>query len=128
MLKLIFADNTEQEILDQTTVYPSTNSFQRSRMEIHMPADAMGLEAFAALMSDPEKTKTLQICQTDEQGQLVRSTLYTAYTLPSRLGCERVETVNHTDAATTTETHLVAVLEQLTFIEQQLAALGVNLQ
>ena len=130
MLKLKFADNTEKEVLQDTVIYPSGSLSIRSRMEVHMSADAMPLQDFEALMSDPAKTGTLRLIETDadEAGgeMIVRDTAYSAYTLVSSVGKQRVDKLDYTSGQAAGETHLVAVLEQLTYIEQQLAALGLR--
>ena len=130
MLKLKFADNTEREILQDTTIYPSGSSAVRSRMEIHMAEDAMSLTEFEAVMSDPKKTSALRLIETSiaEDGTeiTVRDTLYSAYTLIASLGKQRVDKLDYTSGQPAGEAHLVAVLEQLTYIEQQLAALGIS--
>lgn len=131
MLKLKFADNTEKEVLQDTVIYPSGSPSIRSRMEVHMAADAMSLPDFEALMSDPVKTGTLRLIETgsDEAGgeAVLRDTAYSAYTLVSSVGKQRVDKLNYTSGQPASEVHLVAVLEQLTYIEQQLAALGVQI-
>ena len=136
MLKMKFGDGSEREILTETTIYPSGSAAVRSRMELHLAGDAMGLEAFEALVNDPEKTGAVRIIETrqagtgeeEEKGEvLLRDDLYTGYTVVPQVGCRRVETVDHATGAVSGETHLVAVLEQLTWIEQQLAALGIRL-
>ena len=132
MLIMKFADSTAHEIHASTTVYPSGSATVRSRMEVHMAEDAMTLANFEALMTDAAKTETLRIIETrtdtDENGEavetLVRDNAYSAYTYVSRVGKERVDVVDHTTGATTSETHLVVVLEQLTYTEQQLTKLG----
>ena len=130
MLKLKFADNTEKEVLQDTVIYPSGSPSIRSRMEVHMSADAMPLQDFEALMSDPAKTRTLRLIETgaDEAGgeMIVRDTAYSAYTLVASVGKQRVDKLDYTSGQAVGETHLVAVLEQLTYIEQQLAALGLR--
>ena len=96
-----------------------------------MAADAMSLPDFEALMSDPVKTGTLRRIETgsDEAGgeAVLRDTAYSAYTLVSSVGKQRVDKLNYTSGQPASEVHLVAVLEQLTYIEQQLAALGVQI-
>ena len=46
MLKIKFADNSEIEVLDDTTIFPSQNSSVRSKMIIHIPEDAMDVSEF----------------------------------------------------------------------------------
>lgn len=127
MLKIKFANNQEQEILPSTTVYPSGSSAVRSRMELHMAADAMTFEAFETLMSDTAKTATLHIIETDANDEVLRDIAYTAYTIPAQIGKQRVDVTDYATGAITSEMHLVVVLEQLTYIEQQLKALGISI-
>ena len=137
MLTIKFADNSEYAIHEDTTVYPSGNSTVRSRMEIHMAGDAMSLADFEALVTDAEKTETIRIIRTElekrtneatgEESQIevvVSDIAYTAYTEVARRGKDRVDVTDHATGVTTSETHLVAVLEQLTYMEQQLRKLG----
>ena len=127
MLKIKFADGTEKEILQDTTVYPSGSSSVRSKMEIHMPESAMALLVFESLMSDKEKTKEIRIVETAEDGSIIREETYRHYTLLAYVGKRRVGTVSYIDGTTASATHLVAELEQPTYIEQQLEALGTRL-
>ena len=131
MLKLKFADNSEKEVLQDTVIYPSGSPSVRSRMEVHMSANAMPLQDFEALMSDPAKTGTLRLIETGADGaggeMIVRDTVYSTYTLVASVGKQRVDKLDYTRGQPASEIHLVAVLEQLTYIEQQLAALGVQM-
>lgn len=145
MLKLQFADGTEYPVLETTAVYPSGSSAVRSRMEVHMAADAMPLEAFAALLSDAAKTQTLHLVKTAEAAAdetagagdgadseaaetaaVVFDMVYTGYTLPARVGKERAEAADPATGAVLRTQRLAATLEQPTFIEQQLAKLGLE--
>lgn len=128
MLKIKFADGTEKEILQSTTVYPSGSSSVRSKMEIHMSEYAMSFVDFESLMSDSEKTKELHIIETDMYGSIVRENVYSSYILPAQIGKQRVDIIDYEDGQVNSEMHLVAELEQLTYIEQQLNKLGVALK
>lgn len=119
-LKIKLANGKDYEILDNTTVFPSGNTAVRSRMEIHMAEDAMTLDAFVALFSDDAKTKTIHIIN-EEQGTDIT---YTWYIAVSEIGKKRVDTVNHETGEVVSNLHLVAVLEQLTYIEQKLYEMG----
>ena len=96
-----------------------------------MSANAMPLQDFEALMSDPAKTGTLRLIETGADGaggeMIVRDTVYSTYTLVASVGKQRVDKLDYTRGQPASEIHLVAVLEQLTYIEQQLAALGVQM-
>ena len=122
MLKIKLKNSDEYEVLTQTAVYPSGSPALRSRMEIHMAADAMGLEAFAALFGDGQKTAELHLVNAETGSDVT----YKNYSLVSSVGKQRVDETDYTTGASTNSLHLVAVLEQLTYIEQQLAALGIQ--
>lgn len=146
MLKLQFADGAAYPVLGSTAVYPSGSSTVRSRMEVHMAANAMTLEAFEALLSDAAKTQTLRLVKTteaepetaaaageaaeageagaDAEEAVLFDMAYTGYTLLARVGKERTETADPATGAVTCALRLAATLEQPTFIERQLARLG----
>ena len=50
--------------------------------------------------------------------------IYADFTYPRSIGKQCVTKVNYATGEPVEEVHLVASLEQLTFVEQQLAALG----
>ena len=125
-LNIIFGGK-QYAALENTTVYPSGNANVRSRMEIHMAEDAMALEAFVALVSDEANTMNIRLVGwRDVEGSPVvdYDTAYTYFVIVSEVGKKRVDTVDNATGAVTSEYHLVAVLEQLTYIEQQLHKLG----
>ena len=121
-LKIKLNNGDEYEALMQTAVYPSGSPALRSRMEIHMAADAMGLEAFAALFGNVQQTAELHLVNTETGSDVT----YKNYSLVSSVGKQRVDETDYTTGTSTSSLHLVAVLEQLTYIEQQLAALGIQ--
>ena len=133
MLKLTLADKSEYEVLPQSTaVYPSFSANTRNRMEIHMREDLMTLEQLDALFSDKKKTDTITLTEIDESvepNKVKHSLIYSKYNYFTSVGKEIVTIPNFTDASTppVTETHLVVKLEQLTYTEQQLEALGIKI-
>ena len=128
MLKIKLADNTEIEVLEDTTVFPSGSSSMRSKMSVHVATDAMDLVAFEHLMSDAEKTKEIHlISENPETREIISDVAYTHYSILASIGKKRVDTTSYVDGKVTSAMHLVAELEQLTYIEQQLAAMGVQL-
>ena len=124
MLKIKLKNSDEYEVLTQTAVYPSGSPALRSRMEIHMAADAMGLEDFAALFGDTQQTAELHLVNTETGSDVT----YKNYSLVSSVGKQRVDETDYTTGTSTSSLQLVVVLEQLTYIEQQLAALGVEIK
>lgn len=124
MLKIKSKNGNEYEVLAQTAVYPSGSPDLRSRMEIHMAADAMGLEDFAALFGDAQQTAELHLINTETGSDVT----YKNYSLVASVGKQRVDETDYTTGTSTSSLQLVVVLEQLTYIEQQLAALGVEIK
>lgn len=122
MIKIKLADNSEIEVLANTAVYPSMSANNRSRMEIHLTETAMTLDAFEALFSDEAKTASIHLIDTESGSDIT----YSNYSIVASIGKKSVATVNYQTGATATEMHLVVELEQLTYIEQQLKALGIK--
>ena len=118
MLKVTLKNGNEYELLEDTTVYPSGSPNARSRMEIHMGEDAMTTAEFEAAFMDEAAT-------TDEDNtKIVFDTVYQHYCLVASIGKKRVSKTDIATGQVVEEMHLVAELEQRTYIEQQLAALG----
>lgn len=133
MLTLTLANGNEYEVLEETAVYPSGSPSLRSRMEVHMPPDAMALEQFAAAFSDEAATAELRLAKTvdadDEargrhKGDILFETAYRQYCIVAGVGKKRVQATDPATGLVGEAMHLVAELEQRTYIEQQLAALG----
>lgn len=122
MIKIKFSDNSEIEVLANTAVYPSMSASNRSRMEIHLAENAMALDAFEALFSDEAKTASIHLINTENGSDVT----YSNYSIVASIGKKSVATVNYQTGATASEMQLVAELEQLTYIEQQLKALGIK--
>ena len=97
----------------------------RSYLEIHMSADAMTLDEFYTLMTDSEATKKITLQNIDaENPEKEYTNIYADFTYPRSIGKQCVTKVNYATGEPVEEVHLVATLEQLTFVERQLAALG----
>ena len=97
----------------------------RSYLEIHMSADAMTLDEFYELMTDSEATKKITLQNIDaEDPKKEYTNIYADFTYPRSIGKQCVTKVNYATGEPVEEVHLVATLEQLTFVERQLAALG----
>lgn len=122
MIKIKFADNSEIEVLANTAVYPSMSANNRSRMEIHLAENAMALDAFEALFSNEAKTASIHLINTENGSDVT----YSNYSIVASIGKKSVATVNYQTGATASEMQLVVELEQLTYIEQQLKALGIK--
>ena len=88
-----------------------------------MATDAMGLEDFSALFVDTQ-TAELHLINTETGSDVT----YKNYSLVASVGKQRVDETDYTTGTSTSGLQLVVVLEQLTYIEQQLAALGVQIK
>lgn len=117
-LKIKLSNGNEYEVLADTAVYPSGSNVVRNRIEIHMTTEAMGTSDFEALFMNESLTASMHLINDDEKVGF--DTLYENYSYPARIGKERVTKYDVTTAKATDETHLVAVLEQYTYIEQQI--------
>ena len=101
-----------------TRVIPSGNANVRSKMFIYMPEDVMTLEEFIAIFSNEANLESITfIGETFEN-------VYENYTVVQSVGKELVTEVDNATGAAISEYRLVAKLEQLTYIEQKLKALG----
>lgn len=121
MLTITLANNKQYEVLPDTAVYPALNAASRGRMEIHMSEDTMTMEDLEKIFSDEALTAEIVLERDDELGAF--RTLYKNFIVVSSLGKKRITKTDYTTAQTTEEVHLVVELEQLTYLEQQLAAL-----
>lgn len=85
----------------------------------------MTLDEFYALMTDSEATKKITLQNIDaEKPEKEYTNIYADFTYPRSIGKQCVTKVNYATGEPVEEVHLVATLEQLTFVERQLAALG----
>lgn len=126
MLKVTLKNGNEYELLEDTTVYPSGSPNARSRMEIHMAEDAMTAAEFEAAFMDEAATAKIRLTKTTDEDntKIVIDTVYQHYCLVASIGKKRVSKTDIATGQVVEEMHLVAELEQRTYIEQQLAALG----
>ena len=122
MLKITLENGSAYEVLHETACYPSMSTTARSYLEVHMSEDAMTLDEFYALMTDSEATKKITLQNIDAEKPYTN--VYADFTYPRSIGKQCVTKVNYATGEPVEEVHLVATLEQLTFVERQLAALG----
>ena len=124
MISVTFANGNKINVLEDTVVYPSGTSTVRNKMEIHADKDSMSLDEFIVLFND-ESMNEIRIQEVID-GKTKYDTLYKDYGIISSIGLKRVEKYNVSSSQIETSVHLVAVLEQLTYIEKQLKALNVK--
>lgn len=125
-MKRISIGGTWYPASDNTAIYPSYNASIRNRMEIHMASDAMTFEAFENLFTADLSTITIEQYKTDEvsEASLIAQTVCQNYNILSEIGRRRVDTTLPQTGVTTSEMHLVCVLEQPLYIEQLAAQVG----
>ena len=133
MLKITLKNGKEYTALDSTAVYPSDNPNIRSRMEIHLPEYTMPVDTFAAIFADENATSEIRMTRTVDEdnlekdqkaGDIIYDTLYKQYCIVTSVGKKRITNTNFSSGQVSEAMHLVVELEQRTYIEQQLAALG----
>lgn len=124
-LKITFGNGKTYEVHNDTIVMPSGVANVRSRMEIHMAENAMKMDDFIALLSNEDNTMTMRHVKTDDEGKVIYDFTYTYYIAVSEIGKKRCDVVNVQTGEASSEYHLVAVMEQLTYQEQKLKELGV---
>ncbi|KJF41172.1 hypothetical protein TQ39_02925 [Ruthenibacterium lactatiformans] len=133
MLIITLKNGRKYDALNETVVYPSGSPNVRSRMEIHMAEDTMTAAEFEAAFMDETATAEIKmqgIADADDPGRGIKKgdvlydTLYQHYCLVASIGKKRVSKTDIATGQVVEEMHLVAELEQRTYIEQQLAALG----
>ena len=122
MLTITLANGKTYPVLQNTAVYPSGSSALRSYMEIYLEETAMTSTAFEKLFTAPENTAEIHIVN-DEGGSDIG---YFNYSIVANIGKKRISHTYLTTGETTESMALYARLEQLTYIEQQLAKLGIS--
>ena len=128
MLKIKLADGVEREALENTAIHPSYNSNSRNRMEIYMDSSAMSLSDFDSLFSESNTDEIQIIGEFDLNGKKkTTDTAYFGYSYVSSVGMQRSAATNLETGEPVEVVALVAVLEQLTYVEKQLKAMGVNI-
>ena len=131
MLKIVLADKSEYEVLQNSTaIYPSYSNNQRNRMELHMRNDLMSLSQLEAIFTDKTKTDSIVLVddRPDDIPPVHNETVYNKYNYVASLGKETVVATAISDVSSppVSEIHIVVKLEQLTYIEQQLESLGIT--
>ena len=103
MLKITLKNGKEYTALDSTAVYPSGNPSTRSRMEIHLPEDAMPVDTFAAIFADENATSEIRMTRTVDEdnpekdqkaGDIIYDTLYKQYCIVTSVGKKRITNTN----------------------------------
>lgn len=120
MQKLICGNGNTYEVHDETVCCPSGSANVRNYFEIYMPEKTMTFNQFEALCKNEEAMDTLQL--QDMEGDEILALSH--YTVPAEIAKKRVALYDNQTGKTTEEVRLYARMEQLTYIEQKLAELG----
>ena len=122
MLKIKFANNTEAECLVPLETEEFYNGHSRRTLTIQCPVDAESLDVLNALLSDEANTASITIEDDAESGTVA---VYVGYVLMLKLAVEPVQTAPETsETPAAYENRIIVKLGKRTYIEQQLAALG----
>jgi hypothetical protein len=122
MLTITLANGRTYPVLQNTAVYPSGSSAVRSYMEIYMEETAMTSTAFEKLFTVSENTAEIHIVN-EESGSDIG---YFNYAILANVGKKRISRTDSTTGETAETMALYVRLEQLTYIEQKLAKLGIS--
>ena len=120
MQKLIYGNGNTYEVHDETVCCPSGSANVRNYFEIYMPEKTMTFNQFEALCKNEEAMDTLRLQNMEGDEILALS----HYTVPAEIAKKRVTLYANQTGKTTEEVRLYARMEQLTYIEQKLAELG----
>lgn len=128
MTKIKLMDGVEREVFESTAIHPSYNTNSRNRLEIYMDSSAMSLSDFVSLFSEANTEEIHIIGEVNLDGKTKTiDTAYFGYSYVSSVGLQRSSTTNLETGEPVEVVALVAVLEQLTYVEKQLKAMGVNI-
>lgn len=128
MTKIKLMDGVEREVFESTAIHPSYNTNSRNRLEIYMDSSAMSLSDFVSLFSEANTEEIHIIGEVNLDGKTKTiDTAYLGYSYVSSVGLQRSSTTNLETGEPVEVVALVAVLEQLTYVEKQLKAMGVNI-
>ena len=122
-----FADDTT---LDCIQVNGKTQYYQgatRDTLEFSF-AKSAGFDALDAAFADEAKTASITIINNDVDAENPEIGVYDGYTLRMSMRMEPVVITPGTmEAPAVTEERIMVVMAQLTYIEKQLKALGINI-
>lgn len=137
-MKIIFDNGTEVTYLDAIETEEYWGGSSRRTLTFTCEPDAVSIDALNTILSDAANTETLTLCgviivkETQKDGSEVEKempvkNIYDGYTLKLAVGIDKVLVQPETpDSAAVYADRLVFKLGRPTFIEQQLAALGIT--
>ena len=137
-MKIIFKNGAEVTYLDAIETEEFWGGSSRRTLTFTCAADAVSIDALNAILSDTANTGVLElhgvvIAEQNQDGKVVEvqvpvTNIYDGYTLKLAVGIDKVLVQPESpDSAAVYADRLVFKLGRPTFIEQQLAALGINI-
>ena len=129
-MRAIFGNNAEVTYLDAIETEEFWGGSSRRTLTFTCAADAVSIDALNAILSDTANTETLALqgaVVTPEGKEQAVTNLYEGYTMKLSVGIDSVLVQPESpDSAAVYADRLVFKLGRLTFIEQQLAKLGLE--
>ncbi|MBD5093479.1 MAG: hypothetical protein HDT26_04175 [Subdoligranulum sp.] len=129
-MKAIFGNGAEVTYLDAIETEEFWGGSSRRTLTFTCAADAVSIDALNAILSDTANTETLALqgaVVTPEGKEQVVTNLYEGYTMKLSVGIDSVLVQPESpDSAAVYADRLVFKLGRPTFIEQQLAKLGLG--
>ena len=129
-MRVIFGNNAEVTYLDAIETEEFWGGSSRRTLKFTCAADAVSIDALNAILSDTANTETLALqgaVVTPEGKEQAVTNLYEGYTMKLSVGIDSVLVQPESpDSAAVYADRLVFTLGRPTFIEQQLAKLGLG--
>ena len=136
-MKAIFGNGAEVTYLNAIETEETWGGSSRRTLTFTCTPDAVSIDALNAVLSDSANTETLELqgaitTQVDQDGKVVETqvpvtNIYEGYTMKLAVGIDKVLVQPESpDSAAVYADRLVFKLGRPTFIEQQLAALGIT--
>ena len=135
-MKIIFKNGAELTYLDAIETEEYWGGSSRRTLTFTCEADAVSIDALNTILSDAGNTQTLELTgfitvQQNQDGNVVEvqapvTNIYDGYTLKLAVGIDKVLVQQESpDSAAVYADRLVFKLGRPTFIEQQMAKLGI---
>lgn len=125
MMKIKLANGTEFEYERAEETSEFYDNANRRTLTLRMKPEGLTLDAVNAAFSDAAATASLALTNYNEDGSIFARNIYDHYSIKISVSCEPVAVGE--DAETGAELkadRIIVKLGKLTYIEQQLAALG----
>ena len=128
-MKVSFGNGAEVTYLESLETEESWGGSSRRTLTFTCAPDAVSVDTLNTILSDVDNTRIMALTNTMayEHGENTITNYYEGYTIKLSVGIEKVLVQPESpDSAAMYADRLVFKLGRPTFIEQQLAALGIN--